>query len=210
MERKVGEVFTYQGKTYQVVISTKCTNCAFLSCGCPSNFRKVRGVCTSKDRTDKTNVIFKEVKNMEIKNNQLTIEIPKGMEIDLENSDLAKGVVKFKPKSLTYEDILQTLPHSYIRDYGSLVVSNHNIPKLLAISKLMDIAKYYNGDWKPNFNIPDSKKYYIIYDNIDGTYAIDYNCSYIRSNVHFKNKENVLEIISNPNFRPILDAIYKD
>lgn len=35
---------------------------------------------------------------MEIKNNQLTINIPEGMEIDLENSDLAKGIVRFKQK----------------------------------------------------------------------------------------------------------------
>lgn len=35
---------------------------------------------------------------MEIKNNQLTIDIPEGMEIDLENSDLAKGIIKFKSK----------------------------------------------------------------------------------------------------------------
>lgn len=210
MERKVGEVFTYQGKTYQVVISTKCTNCAFLSYGCPSNFRKVRGVCTSKDRTDKTNVIFKEVKNMEIKNNQLTIEIPKGMEIDLENSDLAKGVVKFKPKSLTYEDILQTSPHSYIRDYGSLVVSNHNIPKLLAISKLMDIAKYYNGDWKPEWNNRDEDKHYIYYRYIQDEYCVDAVNTYIANIVYFKDKADAQAVIDNPNFRPILDAIYKD
>lgn len=83
---------------------------------------------------------------MEIKNNQLTINIPEGMEIDLENSNLAKGIVKFKKKGLTYEDILQ----AYTIKYGSIVVSSRNIDKLLAISKLMDIAKYYNGDWKPD------------------------------------------------------------
>ena len=63
MERKVGEIFTYRGKTYQVLISAKCTHCAFLSCGC-SNYREVRGVCTSEDRTDETSVIFKEIKKI--------------------------------------------------------------------------------------------------------------------------------------------------
>lgn len=29
MERKIGEVFTYDGKTYQVVKSILCTHCAF-------------------------------------------------------------------------------------------------------------------------------------------------------------------------------------
>lgn len=43
---------------------------------------------------------------MEIKNNQLTIDIPEGMEIDLENSDLANGIVKFKHKrNITCDDI---------------------------------------------------------------------------------------------------------
>ena len=39
---------------------------------------------------------------MYMENNQLTIDIPEGMEIDLENSDLAKGIVKFKKKDITY------------------------------------------------------------------------------------------------------------
>ena len=42
---------------------------------------------------------------MEIKNNQLTIDIPKGMEIDIENSDFTKGVIKFRYKYITYNDI---------------------------------------------------------------------------------------------------------
>lgn len=29
MERKLGEIFTYNGKIYQVVKSDTCTNCAF-------------------------------------------------------------------------------------------------------------------------------------------------------------------------------------
>ena len=49
-------------------------------------------------RTDGIPIVFKEIKNMEIKNNQLNIEIPEEMEIDLGNSDLTKGIVKFKKK----------------------------------------------------------------------------------------------------------------
>ena len=45
---------------------------------------------------------------MEINNNQLTIDIPEGMEIDAENSDLTKGVIKFKPKDITYNDDTET------------------------------------------------------------------------------------------------------
>lgn len=40
---------------------------------------------------------------MEIKDNKLIIDIPKGMEIDTENSNLAEGIIKFKPKCIPYE-----------------------------------------------------------------------------------------------------------
>lgn len=36
---------------------------------------------------------------MEIKDNKLTINIPYGMEIDVENSDLKTGIIKFKRKN---------------------------------------------------------------------------------------------------------------
>lgn len=42
---------------------------------------------------------------MEIKDNKLIIDIPKGMEIDVKNTDLTKGIVKFKPKNITYNDV---------------------------------------------------------------------------------------------------------
>ena len=165
---------------------------------------KLLGLCSYTNRTDKTNVIFKEINNME--NNQLTINIPKGMEIDLENSNLAKCIIKFKPKNLTYEDILQ----AYIIQYGSIVVSSRNIDKLLAISKLMDIAKYYNGDWKPDWSNIDKYKYYIIYNGSNNTYTIADNSIYNYSNIYFKNWKDAQAVIDNPNFRDILDAVYKN
>lgn len=132
MERKIGEVFTYNGKTYQVVeveIAEECKGCAFEFSSCCISFL---GDCSPKYRTDGTSVIYKEINNnMEIKNNQLTIDIPEGMEIDLENSDLTKGTIKFKPKNITYDDILQ----AYAADFGGLRVPNHCIDKVLAISK---------------------------------------------------------------------------
>lgn len=89
MERKLGEIFTYNGKIYQVVKGFSCKGCAFIKNGCCDLVNELLGPCDYTKRTDKTNVIFKEINNMEIKNNQLTIDIPEGMEIDLENSDEA-------------------------------------------------------------------------------------------------------------------------
>ena len=164
------------------------------------------GSCDSIKRADKNNIVFKEIKDIEIKNNQLTIDIPEGMEIDLENSDLTKGIVKFKKKDITYDDILQ----SYATDFGGIRVPNPCIDKILAISQLMNIAKYYNEDWKPDWSNIDKLKYYITYNGSDDTYTVDYNSIYTYSNIYFKNREDAQAVIDNPNFRDILDAVYKN
>lgn len=201
MERKIGEVFTYNGKTYQVVeveIDAECKGCAFEFSSCCTS---LLGDCSPTYRTDGASVIFKEINNME--NNQLTINIPKGMKIDLEKSDLTKGIVKFKKKDITYDDILQVI------DSVKLRVSTYCIDKILAISQLMNIARYYNGDWKPNWSNIDKYKYYIIYNGGDDTYEVDYNSIYTNSNIYFKNQKDAQAVIDNPNFRNILDTIYK-
>ena len=143
---------------------------------------------------------------MEIKNNQLTIEIPKGMEIDLENSNLAKGIVKFKKKDITYYEVTDALKID--ENCESIVINGSNASKLVALSKLMNIAKYYNGDWKPDWSNQNEYKYSIIYNR--NTYKVDHNWTTISSNIYFKNKEDAQEVIDNPNFRSILDAIYKN
>lgn len=207
MERKIGEVFTYNGKTYQVVKSDTCMECVFRENEC-SILRSRIGLCTTGARSDKTDVVFKEINNMEIKNNQLTIDIPKGMEIDLENSDLAKGIVKFKEKELCFNDILNSLRKKPSYSTYDLEVSACNAESLNALGQLMDIAKYYNGDWKPNWSDVNEYKYFIICDV--NTYKVDYCWMYTYNNICFKNKKDAQAVIDNPNFRDILDAIYKN
>ena len=204
MERKIGEVFQYEGKIYQVVESIRCDGCAFNRSAKCSTIREPLGSCDSISRKDRINVVFKEINNME--NNQLTIDIPEGMEIDLENSDLAKGIVRFKQSIITYEDVEDTL--KLCISYKSIMVNKNNIPKLVILSKLMNIAKYYNGDWKPDWNNSDKPKYFIRYNT--GTYTVDCNYTYNYGNIFFKNKEDAQAVIDNPNFRDILDKIYKN
>ena len=206
MERKIGEIFTYNGKTYQVVeveSDEECKGCAFEFRGCCMPFL---GDCSPTHRTDGASVIFKEINNMEIKNNQLTIDIPEGMEIDLENSDLAKGIVKFKKKDITYDDILQ----AYATDFGGIRVPNHCIDKILAISQLMNIAKYYNGDWNPNWRSLMESKYYIYYSTRSNTYGVSNTSSTNYGNIYFRLYKYAKAVIDNPNFRDILDAVYKN
>lgn len=202
MERKIGEIFTCDGKTYKVVKGSKCENCD-INGHCVST-SSIVGLCFRGYRSDNTNIVFKEINNMEIKNNQLTIDIPEGMEIDLENSDLAKGIVKFKKHDITYNDILQACP----TNFDGLRVRTHCMDKILAISQLMNIAKYYNGDWEPDWSDSHEYKYSIICNR--NTYKVDHNWTSISSNIYFKNKDDAEYVITNPNFRSILDAIYKN
>ena len=207
MERKIGEIFTCDGKTYQVIKGITCNGCAFIkNDGCYS-LNELLGPCGYTKRTDKTGIIFKEINNMEIKNNQLTIEIPEGMEIDTENSSLAEGIIKFKPKYITYSKIVNSF-NSITNT--NIYIHSSDTKKLKAIAQLMNIAKYYNGDWKPSWRNSDEYKYCIMYDSNNNTYAIDYNWNYTRNSIYFRNKKDAIAIINNPNFRTILDAIYKN
>ena len=142
MERKIGEVFTYENKTYKVIKGCGCIGCSFVN-RCYNFLYKIHGNCSNLYRKDNISVVFKEVKKcMEIKNNQLTIEVPEGMEIDLENSNLANGIIKFKTKSITYNDVYNELNDTNI----TINIYFGNEVKLKALVKLMNIAKYYNND----------------------------------------------------------------
>lgn len=204
MERKIGEIFIYKDKTYQAVeveIDEECKGCAFEFSSCCTS---LLGDCSPTHRTDGASVIFKEINNMG--NNQLTIDIPEGMEIDLENSDLAKGIIKFKKKYITYDDILQECP----TNFGGLRVRNHCINKIIAISQLMNIAKYYNKDWNPNWKSLMESKYYIYYSTRSNTYGVANTSSTKYGNIYFRSYKDAQAVIDNPNFRDILDAVYKN
>lgn len=161
------------------------------------------------NRSDKTSVIFKEINNMEIKNNQLTIDIPEGMEIDLENSDLAKGIIKFRNKWITIAEIVAC---EYL--YSSITVSVSTRKKIIAISNLMDIAKYFNGDWKYNPNSKENSYCIAYYANEKEPHyevrTIVPDISVYYGIVVFKNKSDAQYVIDNPNFKDILDTIYKN
>ena len=144
---------------------------------------------------------------MEIKNNKMIINIPSGMEIDVENSNLKKGIIKFKKKKkIDYVDVCISLN----TEESPIIVANTNCEKLKAISKLMDIADYYNKGWKPDWNNKKNPKFYISFDTESSFYEVI--CGYIVNChiVYFKNRKDAQSVIDNPNFRDILDTIYKD
>lgn len=212
MERKIGETFEYKGRVYKTIqsLSDSCRNCAFVNEPCYACvFNNIVGGCSMTVREDKKNIIFKEIKNdMEIKDNKLTINIPKGMELDIENCDLKNGIIKFKKIGLRYEDIENSLDLEGNRT--GIPIDENNAFKLCATDRLMNIARYYNGDWNPDWSNIDERKFYILYDNRDESYTTEFNTSYSTNMVYFKNKEDAQAVIGNHNFREILDAIFKN
>lgn len=208
MERKLGEVFTCNGENYQVVKGFSCNDCAFIKNGSCYSVSELLGPCAYTQRSDKTNVVFKEIKDMEIKNNQLTIDIPEGMEIDLENSDLAKGIVKFKQSDITYEKVAEAL--NLEKNCSGIVAHEDNISKLGALNRLMNIAKYYNEGWKPDWVSSGQLKYYIYYSHENDKYQIGATTSSNYGSIWFRLRKHIQAVIDNPNFRDILNKIYKN
>ena len=208
MERKIGEIFEFEGKIYETIgfPSNSCFSCAFIKL-CRSGMGEVIGNCCGDLREDKTDVFFKEIKkDMEIKDNKLNINIPNGMEIDVDNCNFDTGVIKFRKKELTYKDIRDSIG-KYLT---FTLVAPHNGHKIFAINTLMDIAKYYNGDWKPDWSNNKEGKFYISYNFIHNAYFVIEDNSNNVGTIVFKRQEDAQAVIDNPNFREILDEIFKN
>lgn len=159
---------------------------------------------------------------------ELKIEAPKGYEIDKDHSTFE--CIKFKPikKHITYKDVCNTLfknNNGYFLDqYGQVNFYNigtnrfdaNNAPngrqlkRLLALNQLLNIAEYYNRKSK----ITKGLRYKITYIEYTGQYDIhfhnvDDDIEYGIS-VIFNSKEDAQAVINNPNFRDILNIIYKE
>lgn len=241
-EFDIGTKIEKDGRLYEVVKCEYCENCSISSfCSASDDYvpsllidrdklLSIFGECSAINRSDGTSVIFKEVpmnKSDNINHNiiqplvesdgtikDLQIKAPYNYEIDMENSDLSKGIIKFKHKWLTIEEMYNLKPIvacEYISP--SIAVNVSTRKKIVAISNLMDIARYFNGDWNYSTKCNDMG-YSIAYD--DSTKEPCYltrtenpNTDIYYGNVVFKNKADAQYVIDNPNFRDILDKIFK-
>ena len=83
--------------------------------------------------------------------------------------------------------------------------SGRQLKKLLALNQLLNIAEYYNNLHKSNVaNV-------IKYDNIKQNYVVVDACIMYTRGIRaiFNRIEDAQAVIDNPNFREILDTIYK-
>lgn len=123
----------------------------------------------------------------------LEFKIPEGYVFDKENS--TDSIIRFKPikEKITYEDIVKKLYPGKCYYINNNHTSEEQICQLLYLNKLMNVAKYLNGDWEPDFRNTDEQKWFIDYCSILGT---DFICgNYRHSNVYFKSEELVKQAI---------------
>lgn len=157
---------------------------------------------------------------------ELKIQAPEGYEIDKENSTLE--CIRFKPtkKDITYKDICDVILKTgyFINNRGEIIeiyehdknirIDVNNAPnrkqleRLLALNQLFNIAEYYNKQ-HPKQN---HTQYYIIKKDKNEYDVVEYEwLQYVLGVVAlFNMQEDALAVIDNPNFREILDTIYKD
>ena len=169
--------------------------------------------------------VINEPKTNNMKTKEIKINVPEGYEIDKENSTFE--CIKFKPikKELTYEDVAEELFSDicfYIISSGMILpfdkivgkddknnaTSKKQLERLLALNQLLNIAEYYNRK-----NSKEEKKIYCInFDKRNLEYFIqDYTSSIVVCGLIpiFNNKEDAKAVVKNPNFKNILDLVYK-
>lgn len=197
-------------------MDSACFGCYFNTTrGCKHQNMKGIGACDKKDRSDRNYVKFikasyQQFKQLLNENNMETkevkIQVPEGYEIDKENSTFE--LIKFKPikKVLTYEDVAEELFFGkgmcYTTYDGSIInviscskseykqpnnfTSEKQAQKLLAINRLMNVARYLNGDWQPDWSDGTSQKYYLSIKKEDSSITTDFALQKCSEVVHFK------------------------
>ena len=164
-----------------------------------------------------------KINNMETK--EIKINVPKGYEIDEENSTFE--CIKFKPikKEITYEDVAEELFSKnmftsdikgkifWISSSGAKLDKNNTtnrkqLERLFALNQLLNIAEYYNKKYPKE----EKKIHCINFDKRNLEYFVkDYTSSIVLRGLVpiFNNKEDAKAVIDNPNFKEILNLIYK-
>ena len=150
-----------------------------------------------------------------MKTQELKIVPPEGYEVDWDNS--SNNIIRFKPieKKITYQDvkeklfpksnvsyflghdgaIMQTFNIKYLSRELLLSTSIQQLEQIRALNKLMNVANYLNGDWKPDFTNKNQQKWCIEYDIESSMFGTDYSIYNKYSVTYFKSAELALQAI---------------
>ena len=237
----IGTKIEYMNKLFEVTESNQCCDCSLATiCSSSDIYTSDRnddalsrderisifGECSSLRRPDSKSVVFVEVPTskepkvyntllykIDYNHKYITIDIPEGFIIDTENSDLSKGLIVFKDNWLNLKQLYKSVKENHYLTNRS-AIKEFRDGKLVALANLMDIARYFNGDW--NYRTRgDNCGYMIAYDKtrtIDDGYQvvhINSDTDMYFGNIIFKNESDAQYVIDNPNFREVLDKIFK-
>lgn len=156
---------------------------------------------------------------------EVKIQVPEGYEIDKENSTFECIKFKLIKKNITYGDICEYLFKNknsfYITNFGGVdnylsvcsamdknnATNRKQLERLLALNQLLNIAEYYN-----RLHIMIDRPYVILYNKRTQDYTVNSisPCYSFGIEAAFNRVEDAKAVRDNPNFREILDTIYKD
>ena len=165
---------------------------------------------------EKNRDLVEKMKQTEILNKKLSLMetklIIEGKEIKLSEETVRELKEKLLKKT-TYEDVAESLfcerNTYYTKGDGRIgkysasgntcmlpnnCTSEKQAQKLLAINKLLNTAKYLNGDWKPDFKDQREAKY-ILKTEASGLPFIDFWYSVNGSPAYFKSNELALQAL---------------
>ena len=158
-EFAIGTKIEYNGKLYEVIEQKYCENCSIASICTNTDISSgnrigdvisreqrlnIFGECSSVARSDGKSVVFVEIIDSIKETNVQTIvplykdfdelkdikiHIPKDYQIDTIHSDLSKGIIKFKSKWLTLEQLYKLAEENNFNTYRdsikNIVVINY-------------------------------------------------------------------------------------
>ena len=113
MERKIGEIFEYNGEWYQCVEGYSCNDCAFNNDNCEERERitlknkltkeEITGLCTSKLRSDGKSVIFKKLE-----------KVGEPFFVNIQGNNVLKQRYKLYEPKVTLEDYWYRIDGNFI------------------------------------------------------------------------------------------------
>ena len=157
---------------------------------------------------------------------KIEVHVPEGYELDEENStptcirfkpafgyiDVAKELFKEGSKSYIISERGKVEEANWLDVYsaaGNNCVSERQAEKLLAFNKLMNVAKFLNNGWTPDFKKVREKWFIYIDEGGNLDYGWDEQCCY--GYIYFKNKglaQKAVEILGQETIRLALCADY--
>lgn len=130
------------------------------------------------------------------------IKIPKGFQV--KGIRGSKIILEKKEERLTYEGVAKKLfagDFFFVSGTGAIqksitspldptnVTSEKQGEKLLAINKLMNVTKFLNDDWQPDWSFVGEAKYAINFDHGKNELVISQYTTFQSNNVYFKTRE---------------------